>query len=167
MLFFSFLRRAAASEWPGELPVIPQTPPPLLPPPHLLTSLRFHLGQRAGLHTSPLPSPVTLQQETKEGRKGDIPTRSSSSPRDFTLGYVCMLSPPRRVFYVRPSILRASFLPSFLPTMCSEGIFIQPAVRRGRVEVDPLPSRSAIFNRPPPSSVGPQRRAAALRGGRG
>lgn len=114
MLFFSFLRRAAVSEWPSELPVIPQTPPPLLPPPHLLTSLRFHLGQRAGLHTSPLPSPVTLQQETKEGRKGDIPTRSSSSPRDFTLGYVCMLSPPRRVFYVRPSILRASFLPSSL-----------------------------------------------------
>lgn len=90
----------------------------------LLTSLRFHLGQRAGLHTSS-PPPFTLQQQSKAGRKGDVPTRSSSSPRDFTLCYVCMLSSPRRVSYVRPSFV----LPSFLPTMFSEGVFIELAAR--------------------------------------
>lgn len=128
-------------------------------PPFAFTSVR-------GPASTPPPSPPPLLYNRKLKRGGRGTSQHALHPHLVTsrsVMYACFHL--RGVFST--SVLRASFLPSFLPTMCSEGIFIQPAVRRGRVEADPLPSRSAIFNRPPPSSVGPQRRAAALRGGRG
>lgn len=38
------------------------------------------------------PLPSMWIKKIKEARKGDVPPRSSSSPRGFTLYYVCMLS---------------------------------------------------------------------------
>lgn len=98
-----------------------------------------------------LSFPTMKQENTGGGGRRAILTRSSSSPRGFTLYYLCVLHLDR-VFAARSS---PSIVPSRLVTVCIHANvcrFSRLTVKVSRLPSSwPSPETSAIFNPLPPS----------------
>lgn len=156
--FFSFVERRRPSGPPRcQFPAGSAPAPSSSSSPANFPSLSPRPRGRPPLLLAPLPHFLPVKQENKEGMKGDIPTRSSSSPRDFTLYYVCMLSfQPRVVCFSSflPPFL-TSFLPSTLLPSALRGISwksLHVVQMHGEDGLRRPPQTSAIFNPLSPSN---------------